>query len=895
MASMRRACGWLMWLLILWAWGNCGVAGEELGRCGSALRLAPAKQDTEIPRRYAPERRVDITHVTIDVAPDFASRTIRGVTTIAFTPMVKPLTELKLDAIDLNVASVESRAKIAGYTVADKAITITFSPPVLPGDPAAVTIRYDAEPQRGLYFRTPQMGYPQSDVHLFTQGESHEAPYWYPSFDYPNERFSSEVICRVPAEMTVLSNGRLVSEQIDPATGLKVSHWLQEKPHVNYLVALVAGRFGKVESRYRNIPLAFYTPISQVEQAANSFEGTADMIAFFEQELGVPYPWEKYDQVAVADFVAGGMENTSLTILSDGTLFTKDTENIRSSEHVVSHELVHQWMGDYVTCKDWSHVWLNEGFATYYETLYGGHHSGEDAMLYGLYTTARRVTSQTDARPIVDRRYKDADDQFDYRTYSKAGWVIRMLRCQLGDPLFRRVIQTYLERHALGTVVTEDLRSIIEELSGRSFDRFFDQWLYSGGCPKLEVSYNWSEQDKLAKISVKQTQVADGGPSPYLLPTKVRFWLGEQTVDHDIVIDSAQHDFYFALHAEPSIVRFDPDLTLLAKVTFDVPKEMLYAELENRSDVVGRLLAIDALREKKEKDKKTVDKLKDVLNNDPFYGVRREAAAALQEIHTDEAFAALVESMAQSDARVRRSVVELVGGFYRPEVLTHMESVLANEKNPEIIIAAIQNIGRFHSPQTRQTISKYLQSTSYRNELADAAIGAIRKLDDPAFIPELMTTLHDGEGRFQSWDFAQGLETLACVAHDLDDRTQVREFIAGYVNHPRMAIRRGAISALGMLGDPKAIPIVETFCGSEPHDQIQRAAKEALDKLREKKPLVPDEVIELRKTVDELKKETEKLKKDLEEVKKKSEAKTEGASADSSKAEKDAQNDSEEK
>ncbi len=872
MAAKRRVCSWFVGLVFLWVWSSPAGASEELYDCGSALRLAPAQENEETPRRYAPERQVDVTRVTIDVTPDFAARTIRGVTTIAFSPLAKPLTELKLDAFDLSVASVESKAHIAGHTTTDKDITITFSPPIPPGQATTVTIRYDAEPQRGMYFRTPEMGYPESDTHLFTQGESHEAPYWYPNYDYPNERFSSEVICRVPPDMTVLSNGRLISEEIDPATGLKAVRWLQEKPHVNYLVALVAGRFGKVESRYRDVPLAFYAPLSEVEQAANSFEGTADMIEFFEQELGVPYPWDKYYQVAVADFVAGGMENTSLTILTDRTLFTKDTENIRSSEDLVSHELVHQWVGDYVTCKDWSHVWLNEGFATYYQRLYDSHHNGRDAMLYDLYTAAQSIASRTDNKPIVTRRYRNAEEQFDYHTYSKAGWVIHMLRCQLGDEPFRRVIKTYLERHGLGTVVTEDLRSIVEEVSGRSCDCFFDQWLHNGGCPKLDVSYSWSQQDKLAKISVKQTPATDSGAGLYRLPAKVRFWLGEQTIDRDVEIDAAQHDFYFALETEPNIVRFDPDLTLLAKVTFNVPERMLYAQLENRSDVVGRLIAVDALKEKK--DKKTVGKLKDSLNNDPFYGVRRAAAAALQEIHTDEAFEALVQSIKQSDARVRLRVVQEIGSFYRPDVLTHMEGVLANEKNPAIVMAAIEAMGHFQSPQTRQSLSKYLQSTSYRNELADAAADAIRKLNDPAYIPELMQALRDGDKRFQSWDFAQGLGTLAQIARDQEDRTQVREFIAGYVNHPRQVIRRGAIGALGTLGDPKAIPIIETFCGQEPYDSIQRSAKQAMDKLQEKKLLVPEEVIELRKTVDELKKETEKLKKELEDLRKQNEAKT---------------------
>ncbi len=199
-------------------------------------------------------------------------------------------------------------------------------------------------------------------------------------------------------------------------------------------------------------------------------------------------------------------------------------------------------------------------------------------------------------------------------------------------------------------------------------------------------------------------------------------------------------------------------------------------------------------------------------------------------------------------------------------------------------------MGRFQSPQARQAVSTYLQSTSYRNKLASAAIQAIHRLDDSAFIPELLTTLREGEGRFASWDYSTGLDTLAHIDRDQEDRTQVREFLAGYVNHPRMAIRRGAIRALGTLGDPKAIPVVETFCGQEPYDQIQRQAKATVDTLQEKKLLVPEEVLELRKTVDELKKETDKLKKELDDLKKQTQAKTEASPAagvDSSKAAED--------
>jgi aminopeptidase N len=874
-SKMYVYCGFVgLWLLVCGAWSSDTTGTEERWSCGSAKRAAPTEGGQEVPRRYAPDRRVDVRHVRIDVTPDFASRTVHGVTAITFTPIVEPLKELRLDAIDLDVLAVESQVKIAGYTTTDKAIIVSFDPPIPAGEPATVTIAYDAEPQKGLYFRTPSMGYPESDVHLFTQGESHEAPYWYPSFDYPNERFTTEVTCRVPREMTVVSNGRLVSEEIDPATGLKAVHWRQDKPHVNYLVALVAGKFGKLEARCHDIPLAFYTPPSQIQQAASSFQDTADMIEFFEREIGVPFPWDKYDQAVGDDFMAGGMENTSLTILSDRTLFTAATENIRSSENLISHELAHQWFGDYVTCKDWSHIWLNEGFATYYATLYNGHHNGRDDMLYELYRTARRVTSGSDDKAVVDRRYEDAEDQFDYRAYSKGGWVLHMLRCQLGETLYRQVVKTYLERHALGTAVTEDLRSAAEELSGQSFDRFFDQWLYHPGCPKLDVAYEWSQTDKLAKITVKQTCETGGATDPFLLPTKVRFRLGDQVVDRGIVIDSAHHDFYFALAREPNVVRFDPELTLLAQVTFDKRRDMLYAQLADESDVVGRLLAVAALKEKK--DTKTVAKLQDALDRDPFYGVRCEAASALREIHTDEAFDALVASRQQNDARVRLQVVREIGEFYRTQVPALMQTLLADEKNPEILMAAIESLGRFQSPETHETLCRYLQSSSYRNELAGAAIEAVRSLDDPTFIPDLMTSLRENERQFQSRKFGEGLDTLAHIAREQEDRTQVREFIAGYVNHPRQAIRGGAIAALGTLGDPGAIPIVETFCVEKPHDRIQRQAKEAMDKLREKKPLVPEEVIELRKTVDELKKDTDKLKEQIEDLKKQNQAKEQG-------------------
>jgi aminopeptidase N len=538
--------------------------------------------------------------------------------------------------------------------------------------------------------------------------------------------------------------------------------------------------------------------------------------------------------------------------------------------------MVHQWFGDYLTCKDWSHLWLNEGFAVYYEKLYDGHKNGHDAMLYNLYRISHGVLrDRPEHKPIVYRSYDDAWEQFDYRSYQKAAWVLHMLRTELGKQMFRKCVKTYIERHALSSVVTEDFRSVIEELTGRSYDRFFDQWIYHGRHPDLKVSYAWSEKDKLAKVSVEQTHKVTDEVMLFHFSTKVRFVVDGKALDKEIVMENRQHDFYFRLPGKPEIIRFDPDYGLLANVTFDKPAPLLYAQLTYEDDVIGRLKAIEALEKKK--DKKTIDKLKEVLNSDAFYGVRLRASAALEKIHTDEAFEALADSLDQKDARVRNDVVRHIGDFYRPESLELTQKVLRTEKNPAILGGAIRNLGLYHHKKTRRLLVKHLKSRSYRNELASAAIEAIRMLDEPFFIGPLQQILTERQEAFRSWDFARALETLARISRNEEDKTKVRRFLLAYVNHPKQAIQTGAIRALGALGDTQAIPVLETFTSDEPDSRVERAAEGALKDLRDRKEIVPQEIIRLRETVNQLQKETDRLRNDLDDMEKRLEAKEEAA------------------
>jgi aminopeptidase N len=828
--------------------------------------LAPA--DSSAHRKYAPDRAIDVLHLALDVTPDFKERSVRGEATLRFKPNAKALPELSLDGVELAVEAVTASEKVAAFQVTDKNVIVTFAEPIPAGKETTLTIKYSVRPRKGLYFRTPEMGYKTEDTHLWTQGEPIEARYWYPSFDSPNEKFTSEITCRVPEGMVVLSNGKLMSEE--KQGDLVAVRWLQDKPHVNYLICLVAGKLKKIEDKYKDIPLAFYTPASQIEQAIHSFKDTKDIMAFFEKEIGVPYPWAKYYQVCVDDFGWGGMENTTLTTLTDRTLHTAEFETLRSSQGLIAHELAHQWFGDLVTCKDWANLWLNEGFASYYDLLYDNHKRGRDYFLYDLYQSAKGIIGQADqTNAVVRRDYNEPEQQFGYQVYPKGAWVLHMLRSQLGEDLYRRCIKTYLERHQFDVVVTEDLNAVFEELSGRSFDQFFDQWVYHASQPDIAASYSWDEKAKLAKISIEQKQKLSEDVLLFNFPLTIRFKSKAGPVDRTITVKEKAEDFYFPLTDAPEIVRIDPQLALLARMSFSPPTAMLNAQLADPSDMLGRLMAVEQFGSKK--DRGAVGKLKDTLNKDSFYGVRVAASQALRSINSDEAYDALLASAKQSDARVRKQVLSDITSFYRERSQAHAEEVVKDEKNPDIRAQALTALGAYHKPEVGEALRKYLRSDSYKNVLADAAINGMRAQGDPQHIPPLMAALRENEARFTSAGFARGVETLAYLARHEKDKEDVREFLLTLVNHKKQRVQLAVLSALGTLNDPKAISVVEKFASDTVQSPERAAAEKALTALRENRP-ASAELGSLRGEVLNLQKENRDLRKELDELKKKVDA-----------------------
>ncbi|MEY5026731.1 MAG: Aminopeptidase [Verrucomicrobiota bacterium] len=865
-------------------WGmvqGLGSAGAETGAaCAGGCRhgvSAPGATSDWGPehrdyRKYARERDVDFLHLRLEVTPDFQKRTLSGTAEYRVRAMERPVREIRLDAVDLRVGECTSSGPKVWQERTDTELVLRFSEALAPGQEVTLRIPYSAEPARGMYFRTREMGYPHTQ--LWTQGETVESRHWFPCFDDPSEKLTTEVICHVPEGMVALSNGRRVSVEADGLGG-RAHRWVQEKPHVNYLVALMAGEFGKLEERHGALPLEFWAAPSDLPEASNTFRHTRHMMGFFEREIGVPFPWAKYAQVAIWDYHWGGMENTSLTTLNARTLFHSETENLFTSDGLVAHELAHQWFGDLVTCKDWSHVWLNEGFATYYDWLWQGEFGGRNELLGALYGAAKGILEkENETRGIVSRKYRDPGDNFGYLAYPKGAWVLHMLRSQLGADLYRRCIQRYVEKHALGSVTTEQLREVIEEVSGLHFERFFDQWVYGVGTPRVSVEQSWDAGTKLLKLSVKQTQKISEEAPLFEFPLRVRVeggTGGSGTAEHTLQVRAKQEDFYLPLAEAPRLIRLDPELSVLARFDFQPPKEMLLRQLENGADLVGQLLALEGLGKKL--DRETVAKVAGMLSGGWDYRVRARAAEVLREARSPEALEALVKvGLRDGDARVRSAAVGALGGFYEEGARRALLGVVAEEKNPGVVATALRALGAYADPEVARVLGEALERSVYRERVAEAAIGAIRAQGSAAMGGRLREVLQARGGQWPASVLGAGLEALGAVERASVEKEPVLGMLRGYLNHPKESVRVAAIQALGNLEDARAIPVLEGFAGAGAHRGEKVPAERALERIRGARK--PDEELgKLRSQVLELEKQAQEAKKELETLRKRVEAK----------------------
>ena len=793
-----------------------------------------------------------IKHVKLELELDVDNELLKGVASHTFSPINDGLTSLELDAAELEIQSVTALdGTTLGYSHENESLRVELRSPLDQGEESTIQVRYRCKPRRGLYFNTPDDSYPNRLRQVWTQGEDEDSRYWFPCFDVPNQRFTSELIVTAPAEWTTISNGKLLSVAENGAT--KTWHWDQSKPHPAYLVSLVAGEYVEISDGWNGVPILYYSPPGREEDTRRAFDKTPGMMQFFTEKIGVPYPWEKYSQVIVEDFIFGGMENTSATTMADYLLHDGRAHIDYSTDSIVAHELAHQWFGDLLTCRDWSHGWLNEGFATYFDLLFKEHDLGIDEFRYAVYQDANSYLQEDSSRyrrPVVSNVYNQPVDLFDRHLYEKGAVVLHMLRNVLGDKQFWKAIHHYCVKHQNTNVTTEDLQRAIQESTGKNLDWFFHQWIYSGGHPELKVTYQWDDDTQTARLSVSQSQATDNLTPLFRMPIQVAFLSSEDRHPVKIELSEKEQTFYFPLKEKPLLVQFDPGYGCLKTLEFERPKEMLLYQLKHDEDVIGRIQAAQSLAKLGAPD--CVEALKDAALNDPFWGVQAQAAAALGTVKSESALHALVECTQVSHPKTRRAVVTALGEFKSEVALKAILPFTGHDDSYFVQAEAARAVARTQQPESFETVSKLLGQPSYNDVVSVQCLHGLAELKDERAIPLAKEwAVYGKPSRIRE-------AALACLGKLGEGKTDVTEFLIEYLHDPWLRARTSAVLALQELKDDKAIPAISRCIPRELDGRVVRRCREAIAAIRAGKDRGED-VKQLREDMTKLQEENRKL------------------------------------
>jgi aminopeptidase N len=422
---------------------------------------------------YARSRDFDLQHLKLDLAFDLPARKLLGTATLRMSPLSGDLRELVLDSAALDIESISISCRPLKFHTSDDKLFIALDRQYPGGAPVDVVIRYHTQPQRGLFFVFPDKHHPSRPQQIWANGDTAGGNnrFWFPSYDFPNDKTTTEMLVTVPTGWEAVSNGKLVATTPN-AGGTTTFHWLQEKPMATYLVSLVAGEFDKREEKW-TVPVVNYVPRGKGADIPRTFGRTTEMLDFFSTNIA-PYPWAKYSQ-AMVDTFGGGMENTSATTEGAAAILDeRDFEDRRwNTDSLIAHEMAHQWFGDLVTCADWRHTWLNEGFATYFEALWEEHARGRDVFDWQELRAGRGITSSTRIA-VVPRNGEDENSAYGM-IYNKGGWTLHMVRGQLGDARFWKAIQFYVKKFSYQTATTSDFVEAIGEATGQDLEWLFDQ------------------------------------------------------------------------------------------------------------------------------------------------------------------------------------------------------------------------------------------------------------------------------------------------------------------------------------------------------------------------------------------------------------------------------------
>jgi aminopeptidase N len=632
--------------------------------------------------------------------------------------------------------------------------------------------------------------------------------------------------------MISIGNGALKSVRPAPGGGATY-HWVQDVPHVTYLLSQIIGDFEAVEQKVDGTVVQYYGPRGRRVDLERTLARTPAMLRFFNKATGAKYPYPRYAQTFVADFIFGGMENISATTLTDTSLLDKRASLDADSDGLLAHELAHQWFGDLLTCRDWSHGWLNEGFATYFEALFTENAKGIDEFRYELYSNTQIYMGEDGSRyrrPIVNNVYHEPIDLFDRHLYEKGSLVLHMIRTVLGDALWTKAIHHYVRKHRSTNVTTPDFQRAIPEATGRNIDWLFDQYVYRGGHPALKVSSEWDDKAKRAKVSVQQTQDEKDGP-PFRLPLAIDFAVDGKSHRFDVEVNERAHNFFLALPGKPDMVRLDPGHNFLKSVEFKRGKEQLLYQLKNDDDVVGR---IDAAKElAKLGTQEAADALKDAVLKDKFWAVQAESARALGSMRSAIALDALLACTKVRHPKARRGVMQALGQFREERAADALIAVLRKgDASYHVEGAAAHALGQTRSSKAFDVLSKVaMKKESMNDVIRSSALLGMTDLKDERALPIAIEWTRRGRSNPVRGVATSALGRLGLLSDKAKDQAYDR--LVELLPDEWLRVRLNAVAALAELKETKAVGELARTVDRDLDGRVIRAAREAMARLRE--------------------------------------------------------------
>lgn len=831
------------------------------------LHLAEARGDSlpfALPgarATFTPDRDVDVRHLRIEVALDFAASAVDGVCTLTLAALNAGPARVVLDAVEMQIHSL---------LLADGApLDFQYDGQRLrfdlgerrEGETVDVTVRYRCVPRRGLYFIAPDDAHPDRPRQAWSQGQDEDNRCWFPCFDHPGVKSTSEVIATVPERMIVLSNGALVDEKV--AGGKRTVHFRQDVPHSSYLVTLVAGEYAHLQDRAGAVELHYFVAPGREEDAPRSFGNTAKMIELFTEKTGREYPWKRYSQITVSEFIFGGMENTSATTLTDQTLHDARAHLDFSSEPLISHELAHQWFGDLLTCRDWSQGWLNEGFATYFEIVWKEFSAGKDEADYdrlGDMEAYLDEDSHRYRRPIVTNVFHEPIDVFDRHLYEKGGCVLHMLRSQLGEMRFWKAIKHYVKKHAGGAVETRDLARAVDEATGWNPDRFFQQWVFQAGHPELKIEYSWDEKESVSKLKISQTQKVEGDTPLFHFPLPIRFVVDGKGHDAVVTVSAAEETFVLPQAAEPSQVIVDPGNDILKTLDEKKGEPLWIAQLLGAERAIDRVRAARALG--KAGAPTAIPSLTQAMTKDPSWIVRGEAALALGAIKTDAARDAIAAAVAgEPHPKARRHLVKALGSFRHDErAADALLPSLARDASYFVEAESAMSLAKTRSPRAFDKLREVMTRPSYLDVIESMCLSGMAELRDERGIDVALEAARYGKPVIGRRAAIAALGALG--AEHAPRQRAVREALEELLDDRDFRARIAAVEALRVLGDADSIGALKRAEAKDLDGRVRRRAREVARKLAEGAGPA-EQVKSLRDAVEKLQDENRELKERL--------------------------------